>query len=127
MKNSKLVLMLAFVASFAGLQADRDLTPSEKQAIQNACSIAANTTALAVYSTQIGIAQATETTAQLTGCKNIENQAKDRVKRLQFCLWETRNFVNEVTRAVTDEERNVVAAKFAEQMSVCGKLVTSAW
>ena len=126
MKN-KLILTLAFVASFTGLQAGRDLTPAEKQAIQSATCVGLNVGAVAVYSTQIGIAQAASSTARLTGLKDLEKQYSDREKRLQFCLWETQNAINESINAVTDEEKNAVAAKFAEQMSVCRKLLATVW
>lgn len=127
MKNSKLILMLTFVVSFTGLQAGRDLTPAEKQAIQSAACVGLNVGAVAVYSTQIGIAQATSSTARLTGLKDLENQYNDRTKRLQFCLWETQNLINELNRVKTEEERNAIAVRFAEQMNVCNKLVTSVW
>ena len=126
MKN-KLILTLAFVASFTGLQAGRDLTPAEKQAIQSATCVGLNVGAVAVYSTQIGIAQAASSTARLTGLKDLEKQYSDREKRLQFCLWETQNLIHEMSKAKTEEDKNAVATKFAEQMSVCNKLVSSVW
>ena len=124
MKN-KMILMVAFIASFTGLQAGRDLTDAEKQAIQSATCVGLNVGAVAVYSTQIGIAQAASGTARLTGLKDLEKQYNDREKRLQFCLWETQNLIHEMSKVKTEEDRKTVAVKFAAQMNFCGNLVTS--
>jgi|SRR3989339_1369280 len=73
--------------------------------------IAADLASYGLYSVQIGL-------SQIRG-------DRDREKRLQFCLWETQNFLTAIKKAKTDEEMNAIGVQFANQMRVCQKLVST--
>lgn len=107
--KSKLLFIFALITSFCSMQA---FDEEQIKVVTKATSLViADVASYGVYSVQIGL-------SQLRG-------DKDREKRLQFCLWETQNFLKALNKAHTKEEIDAVSWLFAEQLHVCNKLVST--
>lgn len=108
MKNTiGLIVLLAL--SYNTIEA---LSQDEVKEVTKVTSLLiADVASYGAYSIQIGV-------SQLRG-------DKDREKRLQFCLWETQNFLKAIKKAHTEEEMNAIGRLFADQLYVCNKLVST--
>ena len=101
--------MFVLITNFCVAQA---MNENDMKAITKTSTLlVADVASYTAYSAQIGL-------SQIRG-------DRDREKRLQFCLWETQNFLTAIKKARTEEEMNAVVRQFTEQMNVCQKLIST--
>lgn len=111
MKKNLLFFMVISFFNFVYSSEKKDIIESKKFLVTSVV----HATALTAYSAKIAV-------AQLIG-------DRDQEKRLQFCLWETQNFILELKKvdANSEEQKRRIAEKFAAQIDVCNKLISKIW